>query len=58
MTTVAPPVAAGSAAVLCDGLYNEGRAMLLTFPKACGPAKQRLVARESRRGALQQEVVS
>jgi len=32
--------------------------MLLTFPKACRPAKQRLVARESRRGALQQEVVS
>jgi hypothetical protein len=32
--------------------------MLLTFPKACRPAKQRLVARESRRSALQREVVS
>jgi hypothetical protein len=58
MMATAPPVAAGSAAVSCDGLYNEGRAVLLTFPKACRPVKQPLVARESRRGALRQEVVS
>jgi len=43
---------------LCDGLYNEGRAMLLTFPKACRPAKRPLVAHESRRGALQRDVFS
>jgi hypothetical protein len=58
MMATAPPVAAGSAAVSCDGLYNEGRAMLLTFPNACRPAKRPLVARKSRRGALRQDVLS
>jgi len=58
MMTTAPRVAAVSAAVSCDGLYNEGRAMLLTFPKACRPAKRPLVAHESRRGALQRDVFS
>jgi hypothetical protein len=58
MMTAARRVTAGPAAVSCDGLYNEGRAMLLTFPNACRPAKRPLVARKSRRGALRQDVLS
>jgi hypothetical protein len=58
MMTAARRATAGPAAVSCDGLYNEGRAMLLTFPKPCRPAKRPLVAHESRRGALQREVFS
>jgi hypothetical protein len=58
MMTAARRVTAGPAAVSCDGLYNEGRAMLLTFPNACRPAKRPLVARKSRRRALRQDVLS